>query len=104
MTEKASKNTWVEIHDIVLAVGERASQVPEDTQSVPLEMKVKGFLIADASIGDQAEITTRSGRQLKGTLTAINPAYSHQFGSPLPELLMIGDELRAILKAKGASP
>lgn len=102
MTDRASKNSWVEIHSIVLVAGERASQVPEDTQSVPLEMKVKGFLIVDAGIGEQAEIITRSGRRRKGTLTAINPAYSHQFGSPLPELLLIGDELRTILKANGA--
>jgi len=27
----------------------------------------------------------------------VNPAYTHSFGSPVPELLMIGREVRTIL-------
>ncbi len=101
MTNLISKGTWVEIHSIVLPVGERAPQIPADTQQVPLEMRVKGFLVAPASLGDEAEIVTTVGRHLRGTLIEVNPAYSHQFGSPIPELSTIGGEVRTILRARG---
>jgi len=92
---------WVEIHRIVLPVGERASQIPNDTRRVPLEMRVKGFLVAPAALGTDAEIITRAGRRLRGILAAVNPAYAHTFGAPLPELSVIGDEVRALLRARG---
>jgi hypothetical protein len=101
MAELIAKGTWVEIHCIVLPVGERAAQVPEETKRVPLEMRVKGFLVAPAALGDDAEIVTRAGRCLRGTLTEVNPAYDHSFGPPVPELSTIGDEVRAILRGRG---
>jgi hypothetical protein len=100
VSRTAKKNAWVEIHRTVLEPGKRAPQVPADTQDVPLEMKVKGFLSRDAGVGDEVEITTPTGRRIRGVLTAINPAYSHRFGSPIAELSPIGSELRAILRAK----
>jgi len=101
MTNLISKGTWVEIHSIVLPAGKRAPQVPEDTQQVPLEMRVKGFLVVPALLGDGAEIVTTVGRHLRGILIEVNPAYTHQFGSPIPELSTIGGEVRAILRARG---
>jgi hypothetical protein len=101
MTNRATPHTWVEVHQIVLNQGERAPQVPAETQQVPLEMKVKGFLVRDASIGEAADIVTPAGRTLTGTLTAINPAYTHTYGPPIPELSAIGGEVRAILRARG---
>ena len=92
--------SWVEIHGVVLSAGERAPQVPADTQSVPLEMRVKGFLVASAALGDEAEIVTATGRRLRGTLTQSNPAYTHGFGPPIPELGGIGAEVKAILRAR----
>jgi len=101
MTELIEKGTWVEIHDVVLEAGERAPQIPEDTRRVPLEMRVKGFLSAPAAIGEAAEIETLSGRHLRGTLVEVNPAYTHSFGAPLPELSSVGCEVRALLRDKG---
>jgi hypothetical protein len=100
MTELIEKGTWVEIHSIVLPAGERASQVPGDTQQVPLEKRVKGFLVEPASLGDEAEIVTKVGRRLRGTLIEVNPAYTHQFGAPIPELSVIGGEVRAMLRKR----
>ena len=40
--------SWVELHRVVLPPGERAPQVPAETQRVPLELRVKGFLVRDA--------------------------------------------------------
>ena len=101
MAETIATGAWVEIHDIVLAAGERAAQVPQDTRQVPLEMRVKGFLVAPAAVGERAEIETPSGRRLRGTLSAVNPAYDHTFGAPVPELSVIGGEVRAILRRQG---
>ena len=101
MTTLIEKGTWVEIHDVVLEAGERAPQIPEDTQEVPLEMRVKGFLLKPAAIGEEADIETLSGRQLRGKLVDVNPAYAHSFGAPIPELSTIGGEVRALLRAKG---
>ena len=100
MPEKLAKGTWVEIHAVVLPAGERAPQVPEDTARVPLEMRAKGFLAKAAAIGAEAEVLTATGRRLHGTVTAANPPYDHGFGAPLPELLAIGGEVRAILRAQ----
>jgi hypothetical protein len=99
--ELIEKGSWVEIHNVVLEAGERAPQVPEDTQWVRLEMRVKGFLLMPAAIGEAADIETLSGRHLRGTLVEVNPAYTHSFGAPIAELASIGGEVRALLRAKG---
>ncbi|NQU59112.1 MAG: 2-amino-4-ketopentanoate thiolase [Rhodospirillales bacterium] len=101
MTEKIAKGSWVEIHAVVLKPGERAPQVPDDTQAVPLEMRAKGFLVEAAAVGEAVSITTAADRRLTGTLVAINPPYAHGFGSPIPELLSIGREVRALLREPG---
>jgi hypothetical protein len=101
MAELIAKGTWVEIHRVVLAPGERAPHVPEDTKRVPLELWVKGFLAAPAALDEEAEIVTLVGRRLRGTLTEVNPAYTHGFGPPIPELSTIGGEVRAILRERG---
>lgn len=101
MADMIAKGTWVEIHSVVLASGERASDIPEDTKRVPLEMRVKGFLLAPGAVGDEVEILTPAGRHLHGRLAAVNPAYTHGFGAPIPELSTIGAEVKALLRARG---
>ena len=104
MKQHAVKNTWVEIGAIVLPKGERAPNLPDDTKQVPLEMRVKGFLLHDAEKGTEAEIITPSGRRVRGELTEINPVVTHMFGPPIPELSPIAGEIRAILReGRGAS-
>jgi hypothetical protein len=100
MADLIATGTWVEIHRIVLAAGERAPQVPEDTRAVPLEMRVKGFLVAPAALGGEARIVTRAGHRWRGTLTEVNPAYTHSFGPPVPELSTIGAEVRAMVRER----
>ncbi|NLY86821.1 MAG: 2-amino-4-ketopentanoate thiolase [Tissierellia bacterium] len=92
---KARKNDWVEIENIVLTPDERAPQVPDDTKATPLMMWIKGFLMDDeASIGDEVSVKTLSGRIVKGKLVEINPRHVHDFGNPVHELLEIGMELK----------
>jgi hypothetical protein len=98
MAEHIEKGTWVQIHRIVLREGQRAPQVPVETQQVPLEMRVKGFLAEPATLGKEAQIVTQAGRRLRGILTDVNPGYTHSFGSPIHELLTIGREVRTILR------
>ncbi|HEY7219573.1 MAG TPA: 2-amino-4-oxopentanoate thiolase subunit OrtA [Candidatus Binatia bacterium] len=101
MAAQVNAGTWVEIHAIVLPATERSPQIPEDTKRVPLEMRVKGFLVGDAMLGDPVEIVTVTGRRLSGTLAEAHPSYAHGFGPPIPELLAIGGEVRALLRAVG---
>lgn len=95
----AVRGDWVRIHKIVLEVGERAKNIPEDTQNVPLEMWDKGFLInEEAKIGDKVEVETYIGRRVEGRLIEVNPYYKHDFGKSVPELLYIGRQAREILE------
>ena len=100
VAERIAKGTWVEIHRILLPPRERAPQVPADTAQVPLEMRVKGFLTASATLGEEVEVLTAAGRRLRGSLSQVNPAYDHGFGAALPELSTIGVEVCALLRGQ----
>lgn len=95
----AYNGDWVQIHMVVLQPDERSDRVPQETAEVPLEMWAKGFLVDKvARLGEQVEIETEIGRRLKGHLSAVNPGYSHSFGSPIPELLQAGRQLRSLMR------
>lgn len=82
----AKKGDWVLLKSTVLNPGERAPQVPGDTALVPLLQWVKGHLLEDAQVGQTASALTLTGRVVKGEVVAVNPGYSHSFGSYIPEL------------------
>lgn len=95
----ASQGDWVQIHRVLLSPGQRAPQNPDDTRQVPLEMRLKGFLLTGRAVpGEEVVIETLSGRRVRGTLTDINPRYAHDFGDVQPALLTIGRELRRLLE------
>jgi len=100
VAERVVKGTWVELSRVVLAAGERAPQVPEETQAVPLELRVKGVLTRDAVMGEAAEVRTAAGRTLRGKLERSEPPYAHGFGPPVAELLAVGSELRARMRGR----
>lgn len=83
------KNSWVLIHKIVLESKERATNLPDDTKQVPLEMWVKGFLVEDANIGDNVKVKTLTNRLEEGKLLEENPSYKHNYGDFVPEILVI---------------
>lgn len=91
------KGEWVRIHKVILEPSERAPQVPDDTKACPLEMWTKGFLTADAEMGDEVEVETVSGRRETGRLIEVEPYYTHDFGKCVPELLKIDEQVREIL-------
>lgn len=95
----ATAGDWVQIHRIVLAPEDRPATLPPETRAVPLEMRVKGWLATDtARPGDEVSIRTVLGRQMQGTLIAVNPEYGHDFGRAVPELLAAGDALVTLLR------
>ena len=95
----AYKGDWVQVHMVVLQPEERSARVPRETSEVPLEMWAKGFLQEkEARLGDHVEIETEIGRRLRGSLSAVNPGYSHSFGDPIPELLQVGRQLRNLMR------
>jgi 2-amino-4-ketopentanoate thiolase alpha subunit len=99
MSDMVKKGEWVQIHDIILKPEERTAKIPEDTKKVPLEIWVKGFLNADARMGDVVELTTRVGRTVKGTLVDVNPTYDYGFGDIyIPELLKISRQVKDIVR------
>lgn len=93
----AKKGDWVRIHRVVLDAAGRAPGVPEDTSRVPLEMWVKGSLLADAELGDEVEVLTATDRVEHGTLVETEPSYAHSYGKFVPELIQIDRQLRDIL-------
>ena len=101
MIDPIPPGTWVEIRAILLSPAARASHLSEDTRQVPLEMRTKGFLVEAALVGGEAEIETLVGRRLRGILMQANPAYTHGFGPPIPELARVGGEVRAALRKRG---
>jgi 2-amino-4-ketopentanoate thiolase alpha subunit len=90
---------WVEVERVLLEPDERASNLPPETASQPMLTWVKGFAAGAASLGDELEVETMTGRRVTGRLSAINPGYFHTFGQPIPELTHVGADLRARLAA-----
>jgi hypothetical protein len=84
---------WVEIEQVVLTPEQRAPTLPEDTKQTPYLLRVSGFLLETAELGQTVRIRTIIGRELTGKLRVINPGYSHSFGNVVPELLTIGTEV-----------
>ena len=96
---KARKGDWVRIHSLVLDPADRSGRLPEDTRRVPVEMWVKGRLLADAENGAEVEVETATGRRVRGELIDTAPAWDHGFGDFVPELEEIGRRLKQAMKA-----
>jgi 2-amino-4-ketopentanoate thiolase alpha subunit len=90
--------TWVEVTQIIMPAQKRSETLPIETRRTDLTLKVHGFLIEDAALGSEARILTLAEREITGTLTEIEPRFGHDFGSPVPELLHVGAELRHELR------
>lgn len=91
------KGDWIQIENVVLPAGNRAPQVPEDTQKCDLKMWVKGEALSDACEGELVKVRTTTGRIAEGYPTEVNPGYTHDYGDFQPELLKIERQLKEIL-------
>jgi hypothetical protein len=83
------KKTYVEIEKILLNPDERSPHIPNDTKEIPFIMRVKGFLLKDAKIGNQVNIITMTKRIETGTLVNIKPSYQHTFGHFVDEVMKV---------------
>lgn len=93
---EVGEGTWVEVEQVILQPHERAPTLPADTRLVPYLMRVSGFLLSSASVGQPATVRTLAGRELTGTLITVNPSYTHSFGETVRELLDIGLDPQAL--------
>ena len=91
---QAAKGQWVQIHEVVLEPYKRAAQAPEDTQALPLEMWVKGHLLADAELNAPCTIVSPTGPHVEGILVEIEPGYSHSFGNYVAEIDAVRYQVR----------
>ena len=89
--------SWVEIRQVVLRAGERAPNVPPDTAQVDFVARIRGFLSAPAPLGGDAVVRTLLGREVVGTLSAVNPRNPADYGDPVPELIQLGIQARKAL-------
>ena len=96
---RAAAGDWVEVERVLLEPDQRAANLPPETAATPLRMWVRGFLEADAAVGEPATVVTVTGRHVEGTVSAVNPGYFHTFGEPVPALATVGRDLRARLAA-----
>ncbi|MCE5202623.1 MAG: 2-amino-4-oxopentanoate thiolase subunit OrtA [Coriobacteriales bacterium] len=94
MTGRCTPGQWVEVERVLLEPADRSENLPEDTAAQPLRMWVKGFARSEAALGDEVEVETMTGRVVLGTLTEVEPGYTHTFGKPAPELTRVGRDLR----------
>jgi hypothetical protein len=88
---------WVRIHRVELGPAERAPDIPDDTAGLPFECWINGWLVDDARPNEQARIRTPAGRVVEGKLVALDPGYSHSFGSPPIALQRVGRTARSLL-------
>jgi 4-hydroxy-tetrahydrodipicolinate reductase len=80
----------VPIETVVLPIGERAPQVPDDTKKTPLRAFTKGFLQEEsATRGDRVTVRTMSDRLVKGTVSDLPVSPTHTFGDSVPELTAV---------------
>ncbi|HHX30758.1 MAG TPA: 2-amino-4-ketopentanoate thiolase [Clostridiaceae bacterium] len=85
------------MESVILPAGSRAPRLPEDTASVPLIALTRGWLQEDASAGTEVQVTTMSGRTVRGTLTGRPLAPVHGYGDFIPELQEIHCQVRDLL-------
>jgi hypothetical protein len=76
-----AKGTWVEVERVATRAGERGPVPAKDLLRPPQVMRVAGFLLEDAELGQQVRIRTITGNEHAGKLRIENPGYGHSFGN-----------------------
>lgn len=85
------KGTWVEVERILLGGGRYPTGRQLDPAVVPAyTVRVSGFLLEDAELGQQVRIRTIHGKLQAGKLRIQSPSYGHSFAHTVPELLKVG--------------
>lgn len=85
------KGSYVRIRKTLLNPGERSLNLPKETSLVPFKMWIKGYLQEDADLFDIVTVKTITGRYETGRLKEAFPAYKHNYGEFIPEILKLND-------------
>jgi 2-amino-4-ketopentanoate thiolase alpha subunit len=80
------KGKYVRLRKHVLLPDDRAANIPDDTKKVPLKMWVKGNLIHESELFEEAQVKTTTGRIVKGELKEVEPKYKHSYGDFIEEI------------------
>jgi hypothetical protein len=94
----ATTGTWTEIEWTVLEPDERGAGVPAETRATPYLARCRG-MATGPEVGQEVEIRTATGRQLRGRVRELLPGYHHTFGSPLPEWIAMRNAIQGIATA-----
>ena len=95
---RASAGDWVEISLEILQAHERAPNLPPDTSAVPYTLRVRGFAITENEEGQEISIVTVAGREYRGRLEEIGPAFRPEYGNSVPELLQARLSLKELTR------
>jgi hypothetical protein len=88
---KIPKGTWVEVERTLPDTNRSGFRRPLDPPKAPsYVVRISGFLLEDAELGQQVKIRTIMGKLHTGKLRIQSPSYGHSFGHTVPELLKIG--------------
>lgn len=80
-----TKGTWVEVERVVSRPGDRIPGPIRDFTRPAQVVRVSGFLLEDAELGQHVRIRTILGNEHTGKLRIENPGYGHSFGHTFPE-------------------
>lgn len=81
------KGTWVEVERILTGAGRRLQAWPFDgDRPSPVALRVSGFLMEDAELGQAVRVRTVNGKVYVGQVRIENPGYGYSFAHSAPEL------------------
>jgi hypothetical protein len=85
------KGTWVEVERALRPADRRLAINPFNPVKLPAQtVRVCGFLLEEAELGQQVRIQTITGHVLAGKLRIQSPSYGGSFGHTVPELRRAG--------------
>lgn len=83
------KGTFVRIRKNLLLPNERIKTIPSETAKVPFKMWIKGELLEEAELFEEAKIITATGRIVSGLVKEKTPRYKHSYGDFVEEIYQI---------------
>lgn len=92
--------THVEVVREILAAGQRAPGVPEDTAHTPYRVRTRGILVEETPMFGQATVLTPAGRLYTGRIILESPPDNHSFGRRHPALLEAITSIHGVLRGE----
>ncbi len=87
------KGAYVRIRKNILPPGKRAKGIPEDTTKVPFKCWIKGRLLEEGELYEEARIQTATGRVVTGEIKEVEPRHKHSYGDHVDEILTMRETI-----------